>query len=50
LPSVDLTTHSCVELVEQVGERGALLSIDKAGRTLGHAPEHSWRDWTGPHV
>ncbi len=33
-----------VELVKEVGERETLLSIDKAKRLLGYAPEHSWRD------
>jgi len=33
-----------VELVKEVGERETLLSIDKARRMLGYAPEHSWRD------
>ncbi|MCY7287087.1 MAG: NAD(P)-dependent oxidoreductase [Cryobacterium sp.] len=32
-----------VELRE-VGENDTLLSIDKARRMLGYAPEHSWRD------
>ena len=33
-----------VELVKEIGERETLLSIDKARRMLGYAPEHSWRD------
>jgi nucleoside-diphosphate-sugar epimerase len=33
-----------VKLVKEVGERETLLSIDKARRMLGYAPEHSWRD------
>lgn len=33
-----------VEFVRGVGERETLLSIDKARRMLGYAPEHSWRD------
>ncbi len=33
-----------VEVVKQLGERETLLSIDKARRMLGYAPEHSWRD------
>jgi nucleoside-diphosphate-sugar epimerase len=37
-----------VELVKEVGERETLLSIDKARRMLGYAPEHSWRDNPGP--
>lgn len=36
-----------VELVKEVGERETLLSIDKAKRMLGYAPEHSWRDHAG---
>jgi nucleoside-diphosphate-sugar epimerase len=36
-----------VELVKEVGERETLLSIDKARRMLGYAPEHSWRDNPG---
>jgi len=31
----------------EVGERETLLSIDKARRMLGYAPEHSWRDHAG---
>jgi len=37
-----------VELVRDVGEHGTLLSIDKARRLLGYAPEHSWRDHAEP--
>ena len=33
-----------VELVKEISERETLLSIDKARRMLGYAPEHSWRD------
>jgi len=33
-----------VELVKAVAGRETLLSIDKAKRLLGYAPEHSWRD------
>ena len=33
-----------VTLREGVGENETLLSIDKAKRMLGYAPEHSWRD------
>jgi nucleoside-diphosphate-sugar epimerase len=36
-----------VELVREVGARQTLLSIDKARRMLGYAPEHSWRDHAG---
>ena len=35
-----------VKLVKDVGEHETLLSIDKAKRMLGFAPEHSWRDAT----
>ena len=35
-----------VKLVKDVGEHETLLSIDKAKRILGFAPEHSWRDAT----
>ena len=37
-----------VELVRDVGEHETLLSIDKARRLLGYAPEHSWRDHAEP--
>lgn len=33
-----------VELDRDVGEHETLLSIDKAKRLLGYAPNHSWRD------
>jgi nucleoside-diphosphate-sugar epimerase len=36
-----------VEVVKEVGEREPLLSIDKARRMFGYAPEHSWRDRAG---
>jgi nucleoside-diphosphate-sugar epimerase len=36
-----------VELVREVGARETLLSIDKARRMLGYAPQHSWRDHAG---
>ena len=35
-----------VKLVKDVGEHETLLSIDKARRMLGFAPEHSWRERT----
>lgn len=35
-----------VKLVKDVGEHETLLSIDKAKRMLGFAPEHSWRERT----
>ncbi len=33
-----------VEVRGDLGEHDTLLSIDKARRVLGYAPEHSWRD------
>jgi len=36
-----------VGVVKEVGERETLLSIDKARRMLGYAPEHSLRDHAG---
>ena len=33
-----------VELRDGVGANETLLSIDKARRMLGYAPQHSWRD------
>jgi UDP-glucose 4-epimerase len=33
-----------VEVVKELSEHETLLSIDKAKRLLGYAPEHSWRD------
>jgi nucleoside-diphosphate-sugar epimerase len=33
-----------VEVVRPLGEHETLLSIEKAKRMLGYAPEHSWRD------
>ena len=33
-----------VKLQKELGEHETLLSIDKARRLLGYAPEHSWRD------
>jgi len=33
-----------VRVVKELHERETLLSIDKARRMLGYAPEHSWRD------
>ncbi|TDW30513.1 NAD-dependent epimerase/dehydratase family protein [Cryobacterium psychrophilum] len=35
-----------VSVVKDVSEHETLLSIDKARRLLGFAPEHSWRDHT----
>jgi len=37
-----------VELVRDVAGQETLLSIDKARRMLGFAPEHSWRDHAAP--
>jgi hypothetical protein len=31
--------------VKELGEHETLLSIDKAKRLLGYAPEHSWRTY-----
>ncbi|MDQ1570951.1 MAG: hypothetical protein QOF79_1625 [Actinomycetota bacterium] len=33
-----------VKITKDLGENETLLSIDKARRLLGYAPEHSWRD------
>lgn len=45
-PSAELAAEVFpgVGLTKQVGEHETLLSIDKARRMLGFAPEHSWRD------
>ncbi len=34
-----------VKVVKDLGEHETLLSIDKAKRLLGYAPEHSWRNY-----
>jgi nucleoside-diphosphate-sugar epimerase len=34
-----------VKVVKELGEHETLLSIDKARRLLGYAPEHSWRNY-----
>lgn len=34
-----------VEVVRELGEHETLLSIEKAKRLLGYAPEHSWRNY-----
>jgi nucleoside-diphosphate-sugar epimerase len=34
-----------VKVVKDLGEHETLLSIDKAKRVLGYAPEHSWRNY-----
>ena len=36
-----------VPVTKPLGEHETLLSIDKARRVLGYAPEHSWRDSLG---
>lgn len=36
-----------VPVREGLGDHDTLLSIDKARRVLGYAPQHSWRDSTG---
>jgi UDP-glucose 4-epimerase len=35
-----------VPVTDDLGEHDTLLSIDKARRLLGYAPQHSWRDHT----
>jgi hypothetical protein len=34
-----------VKVVKDLGEHETMLSIDKAKRLLGYAPEHSWRTY-----
>ena len=34
-----------VKVVKELGEHETMLSIDKARRLLGYAPEHSWRNY-----
>ena len=34
-----------VDVVKELGEHETLLSIEKAKRLLGYAPEHSWRNY-----
>jgi len=34
-----------VKVVKDLGDHETMLSIDKAKRLLGYAPEHSWRDY-----
>ena len=36
-----------VEVRRELGEHETLLSIERARRVLGYAPEHSWRDAVG---
>jgi nucleoside-diphosphate-sugar epimerase len=45
-PSAELAAEVFpdVEVVRPLQDRETLLSIDKAKRLLGYAPEHSWRD------
>lgn len=46
-PSADLAAEVFpgVKVVKELGEHETMLSIDKAKRLLGYAPEHSWRDY-----
>ena len=46
-PSADLAAEvfTGVKVVKELGEHETMLSIDKAKRLLGYAPEHSWRDY-----
>ncbi|SCL34212.1 Nucleoside-diphosphate-sugar epimerase [Micromonospora rhizosphaerae] len=37
-----------VEVRKELGEHETLLSIDKARRVLGYAPQHSWRNHVDP--
>jgi nucleoside-diphosphate-sugar epimerase len=45
-PSADLLreVYPGVELRQDVGQYGTLLSIDRARSVLGYEPQHSWRD------
>jgi UDP-glucose 4-epimerase len=45
-PSAELAAEVFpgVRVVKELRDRETLLSIDKARRMLGYAPEHSWRD------
>ena len=45
-PSADLAAEVFpgVPVTRALGEHETLLSIEKARRVLGYAPEHSWRD------
>ncbi|MGI8485774.1 MAG: NAD-dependent epimerase/dehydratase family protein [Thermomicrobiales bacterium] len=45
-PSADLMAEvfPAVKLTREVGEFETLLAIDGARRTIGYAPQHSWRD------
>ena len=49
-PSAELAAEVFpgVPVTRPLGEHETLLSIDKARRLLGYAPEHSWRDETRP--
>jgi len=37
-----------VELRGEIGDTTTLLSIDKAKRVLGYAPQYSWREYVKP--
>ena len=49
-PSAELAAEVFpdVPVTRPLGEHETLLSIDKARRVLGYAPEHSWRDGPPP--
>ena len=49
-PSAELAAEVFpdVPVTRPLGEHETLLSIDKARRVLGYAPEHSWRDAAPP--
>lgn len=46
-PSAELAAEVFpdVKVVKELGEHETMLSIDKAKRLLGYAPEHSWRNY-----
>jgi nucleoside-diphosphate-sugar epimerase len=46
-PSADLAAEVFpnVKIMKELGQHETLLSIDKAKRVLGFAPEHSWRSY-----
>ena len=46
-PSSELAAEvfPTVKVVKELGEHETMLSIDKAKRLLGYAPEHSWRNY-----
>ena len=49
-PSAELAAEVFLDVpvTRPLGEHETLLSIDKARRVLGYAPEHSWRDGPPP--